>query len=123
MKFYFDDYVSKVQNRHITMTPACVTLVNNDVLFAFVKEIDAGVYFLDEVVKVLKVKRGENTILAFCHVTPFSFQPYMILKESSILHIVPLSEDVIPTFRSAVNEIYHAPKAEMSTVGPSYTLN
>ena len=108
MKFYKKDYseiVDKSDDKHLY---ACsIVLINGEELFSYAKEIDGGIFFLQDPLKFIRAidpQTGSPTFM-FKRFNLFTDDTTMLMKESSIISICYLADVYIDIYRDAIKAV------------------
>lgn len=108
MDFYKNDYYGLIKSQDGSALYACsLVLINGDEIFAYLREIDHGVFYLQDpliLIRSIDPERG-TPVFMFKKYNGFSDDTTMILKDASILTIGFLSDDYLALYKESIDSI------------------
>jgi hypothetical protein len=105
--YYKKDYTKLIEESGRKNVYACsVVLINGEELFSYLTEIEDGVFFLQDPLKIIRMPDTDGTpMIIFKKYNYFSDDTTMILKESSIVSIGYLAEVYIDAYKNSIESI------------------
>lgn len=114
MKFYKKDYIDIVQKAEDKSLYACsIVLINGEEILAYTKEIDDGVFYLQDPLRLVRSIEPTTGTPAFMfkRYNTMSDDTTMIIKEASIVTIGYMSDVFVDYYKEAIQTIDKKMKA------------
>ena len=114
MKFYKKDYLSIIEASQDKNMYACsIVLLSGEEILAYVKEIDDGVFYLQDPLRLVRTMDRETGAPSFMfkRFNAMTDDTTMILKESSIVTIGYMADAFIDHYKEAIKTIDKQMKA------------
>jgi len=114
MKFYKKDYLSIIEASHDKNMYACsIVLVSGEEILSYVKEIDDGVFYLQDPLRLVRLMDPETGAPSFIfkRYNTMSDETTTIIKEHSIVTIGYMADAFIDHYKKAIKTIDNQLKA------------
>lgn len=114
MKYYNRDYLSIIENSQDKNMYACsIVLLSGEEILAYVKEIDDGVFYLQDPLRLVRTIDSETGVPSFLfkRYNSMSDDTTMIMNYSSIVTIGYMADAFIDHYKEAIKTIDKQMKA------------